>query len=130
MQKSRMFIKVLRLLLSLILIVFGINGFIGFLPMPEPPEAAAQFLQGLSRGIFVFPVLYGLEVLIGLLLLVNRYVVLGLLAFFPLAVSILLYHLFLDPAGGAAGYLTFIIEILLLIGYRDHYRQLFESRPS
>lgn len=125
-----MLIKVWRLLLSVILIVFGINGFIGFLPMPEPPEAAAQFLQGLSQGIFVFPVLYGLEILIGLLLLVNRYVALGLLAFFPLSVGILLYHLFLDAAGGAVGYLTFIIEILLLIGYRRHYRQLFQAHST
>jgi hypothetical protein len=127
MKFNSTFIKVLRILLSVILLVFSLNGFFSFLPMPEPPEAAARFLQALGEAGYVFPMLYGVEIVIGVLLLLNRYTPLALLAFSPIALNILLYHLVLDPVGGAAGYLTVLIEILLLVAYFGHYRTLLRK---
>ncbi|HKL38174.1 MAG TPA: DoxX family membrane protein [Bacteroidales bacterium] len=127
MRFNPTFIKVLRVLLSVILIVFSLNGFFSFLPMPEPPEAAARFLQALGEAGYVFPLLYGVEIIIGVLLLLNRYTPLALLAFSPIALNILLYHLVLDPMGGIAGYLTVLIGILLSMAYFGHYRALLQK---
>jgi len=122
------FIGVLRILLGVILVVFGLNGLIGFLPMPEAPAAATEFMKALSQAGYFIPLLYGLEVLIGLFLLLNIFTPLMVLGFVPIALNILLYHLFLDPAGGAVGYFTVIIEIALLWAYSAHYTPLFRSR--
>jgi hypothetical protein len=128
MKFNPTFIKVLRVLLAVILLVFSLNGFFGFLPMPEPPDAAARFLQSLGEAGYVFPMLYGVEIIIGVLLLLNRYTALALLAFSPIAVNILLYHIVLDPIGGGVGYLTVLIEIFLLMAYFGHYRSLLQMR--
>ena len=127
MKPISTFTKVLRILLAIILLVFSLNGFFSFLPMPEPPQAAARFLQALGEAGYVFPMLYGVEIIIGVLLLLNRYTPLALLAFSPIALNILLYHLVLDPIGGVVGYLTVLIEILLLMAYSRYYRSLLRK---
>jgi len=121
-------IRVLRILLAGILLLFSLNGFFGFLPMPVPPAPAAEFLKDMGESGFVFPVLYGIEFIMGVFLLLNLFTPLMLLAFTPLAVSILLYHLFLDPLGGGPGYLTVTIEIILLAAYFDRYKPLLKAR--
>ena len=123
-------IKALRYLFGAIILVFGFNGFLQFLPMPHPPEPAGAFLGALGKTGYMLPLLYGIEVVMGLLLLINRFVPLVLLAFVPIAVNILFYHLFLDPAGGVVGYLTFLIELILLYAYRDYYKMLFQPTIS
>ena len=128
MKPNAMFIKVLRILLALILLLFSSNGFIGYLSMPQPPAPAANFLQALSDSGFVFPLLYGVEFIMGVLILFNRFVPLVVLMFAPIAVNILLYHLFLDPAGGTAGFLTVLIEVILLVAYFGYYRSLMKPR--
>jgi len=127
MRPKPTFTKVLRILLAIILLVFSLNGFFSFLSMPEPPQAAARFLQALVEAGYVFPLLYGVEIIIGVLLLLNRYTPLALLAFSPIALNILLYHLVLDPIGGVVGYLTVLIEILLLMAYFRYYRSLLRK---
>ncbi len=123
------FIKALRILLGFILLVFSLNGFLGFLPMPDSPDAASKFLQSMGRAEFVFPLLYGVEIVLGVMLLFNLYSALAILGFVPIAVNILLYHLFLDPAGGVVGYITVLVEIVLLTAYFTHYKNLFKLRP-
>jgi hypothetical protein len=122
-------IKALRMLLGFVLLVFSLNGFFGFLPMPAPPTAASEFLQSMDRAGFVFPLLYGVEILLGVMLLFNLYSALAILGFVPIALNILLYHLFLDPAGGLVGYITVLVEILLLTAYFSYYKNLFNLRP-
>src|SRR4030095_12988237 len=88
-----------RLLLGLAFVVFGLNGFLNFLDMgPMPTGLAGQFMGGLLQSHY-FWVVAALQVAGGVLLLVNRYVPLGLVLLGPVIVNILLYHLFLNPSG-------------------------------
>ena len=128
MKANKKLIQILRIFLAVILLVFSLNGFIGFLPMPVPPEPAAEFLKAMSEAGFVFPVLYGIELVLGMFLLLDYYTPFVLIAFVPIALSIFLYHVFLDPLGGAAGYLTVGIGIILLWAYFDHYKPLLKAK--
>src|SRR6056297_1590154 len=128
MKTNKIVIQILRIFLAALLLVFSLNGFIGFLPMPVPPESAAEFLRAMSEAGFVFPVLYGIELVLGVFLLLNYYTPFVLIAFVPIALSILLYHLFLDPLGGVAGYLTVGIGIILLWAYFDYYKPLLKVK--
>jgi hypothetical protein len=94
-----MLVSVTRVVLGALLVLFGLNGFLSFLPPPSVGEAAGAFLGGLASAGYFFPVLSGVKVLAGLALLANRFVPLALLVVAPVAVQALLFHLFLDPAG-------------------------------
>ncbi len=92
------FPMIARLLLGLVFTVFGLNGFLNFLPMPPLPEAAGAFMGALAATGYMFPVIKGFEVLAGLMLLANRFTPLALLFLAPIVVNIFLFHLFLEPA--------------------------------
>ncbi|MGM0531221.1 MAG: hypothetical protein ACQER7_07710 [Bacteroidota bacterium] len=128
MNKQSTWIKVLRYLLGAIILLFGLNGFLQFLPMPPMPEEASEFFGVLAKTGYMIPLLYGAEIIIAVLLLVNRFVPLMLLLFVPIALNILFFHLFLAPAEGLAGYVTVLLEVILLIAYKENYRCLFNAR--
>ena len=69
-----------RYLAGVIFLVFGLNGFLNFIPMPPPGGIAGQFMGALYASHYLW-VIFGFQVVAAVLLLVNRYV--------PLAVAIL-----------------------------------------
>ena len=70
-------ILIARLLLGLIFVVFGLNGFLNFLSMgPMPTGLAGQFVGALILSHY-FWVVAALQIIGGVLLLVNRFVPLG-----------------------------------------------------
>src|SRR5260221_12638113 len=88
-----------RLLLGLICVVFGLNGFLNFLSMgPMPTGLAGQFMGALFVSHYYW-VIAALQVVGGVLLLVNRFVPLALVLLGPVIVNILCYHLFLNQVG-------------------------------
>ena len=88
-----------RILVGLVFVVFGSNAFLNFIHAPLPSGLAGQFLTLLFQSHYVFFV-GGVQVLGGALLLVNRYVPLGITLLGPVIFNILLYHLLLDHTGG------------------------------
>ena len=87
-----------RILLGLLFLVFGMNGFLHFIPMPPPSGLAGQYMGALSLSrylVFVFAV----QVVGGALLLANRFVPLALTLLGPILVNILLFHSLMAPKG-------------------------------
>lgn len=113
-----------RLLLGLIFFVFGLNGFLSFLPMPPMPEAAGNFMMALVGTGYMFPVIKGLEVLAGILLLANKKVPLALILLAPITVNIVLFHAFLAPAGLPLPIIVLILHLYLAYAYKDSYKPI------
>src|SRR5258708_29228149 len=112
-----------RLLLGLIFVVFGLNGFLNFLSMgPMPTGLAGQFLTALAQSHY-FQFVAAIQIIGGALLLVNRFVPLALVILGPVIVNILSYHVFLNPTGIA---LALFVAILWLIVFYYH-RQYFSG---
>jgi len=116
-----------RILLGLIFTVFGLNGFLQFMPMPPMPDAAGAFLGAMAQTGYLFPLLKSLEVLTGLALLANRFVPLALVILAPIAANILAFHTFLTPPNPVA-YLIVLAGGWLAWAHRDAYAPLF--RPT
>ncbi|WP_437670234.1 DoxX family protein [Sorangium sp. So ce131] len=116
-----------RALLGLVFFVFGLNGFLQFLPQPPVPAAAAAFAGGLAASGYFFPVLKGIEVVAGALLLTNRYVPLALTVLAPIVVNIVLFHTFLAP-GNPVAWLVLALEIYLAFAYRAAFRPMLAAR--
>jgi len=88
-----------RYLLGLMFLVFGLNGFLHFIPaQPMPKGLALQYVSALGQSHYMVPV-FLLQVVGGALLLLNRFVPLALVLLGPVIVNILLYHLLMAPEG-------------------------------
>ena len=87
-----------RLLLGVIFFVFGLNGFLHFLPQPPLPEPGLKFVMALVETGYLMPLVKGIEVVSGVLLLSGFFVPLALLFLAPIVVNIFLFHTVLAPA--------------------------------
>jgi hypothetical protein len=110
--------------------VFGLNGFLRFLPMPPPPPAAGQFFGALLATGYMFPLIKGTEVLTSVLLLSNRFVPLALTVLAPILVNILGFHLFLAPGGLALPIVLTALEIYVAYSYRSAFAPMLKARTQ
>ena len=117
-----------RLLLGLIFVVFGLNGFLNFLSMgPVPSGLAGQFIGALVLSHY-FWVVAALQIAGGALLLVNRFVPLGLVLLGPVIVNIILYHVVLNPAGIALAIVVVILWLIVFYAHRQYFSGIFVQR--
>lgn len=117
-----------RLLLGFVFFVFGLNGFLGFLPQPELPGPAGAFVGALAATGYMFPLIKGTEVVAGLLLLSNRFVPLALVLLAPVVVNIVLYHAVLAPEGMILPIAVLALELFLAWSYRDAFRGVLQAK--
>ena len=116
-----------RFLLGPIFLVFGLNGFLHFIPMPPPSGVAGQFLGAMFVSKYLL-VVSGLQVISGALLLINRYVPLALTILGPIIVNILLFHALMSPAGiGLAVFVT-ILWGVVFVSVKSAFAGIFEAR--
>lgn len=118
-----------RYLLGLVLVVFGLNKFFNFIPGALPPGVAGQFMTALVSTKYIMAV--GLfEITGGALLLVNRFVPLGLALLAPVIVNILLVGILMVPQGLAPGIVVALFWILVFVRVRSAFAALFEPRAQ
>jgi len=119
-------ITVLRIILGIILIVFGANKFFNFMPSPEGmPEAAANFITALVETGYTFKFIGAIEIFTGILFLTNKWVPFALLLIAPVIVNIMLFHLALDMKSMLPGTILSILVIILFYNNWDKYKALF-----
>lgn len=122
---NSLFTHLVRIVLGLILLVFGLNKFFGFIELPELPENAENFMSSLKETHYVLPVVGILEILIGIMLLLKKWMAFALILLAPISVNILLFHLFLDLPGLGAALLIAILNIILIYKHWKQYTPLF-----
>jgi putative oxidoreductase len=126
----RVAVMIVRLLLGLIFFVFGLNGFLHFIPMgPMPTGLAGQYTGALMQSHYIVFVA-ALQVAGGALLLVGRYVPLGLTLLGPVIVNILLYHLLMDPKGLPMAIIVTILWGIVAFHNRQYFSGLFVQKTA
>lgn len=117
-----------RTVLGLIFLVFGLNFFLQFLPMPPSAGGAAEsFTTGLFMSGYFFPFLKALEVLLGIALMAGAFVPLVLIILMPISLNILLFHVFLTD-NAVMSILILVLHLYLAWAYRDYYKPLFKVK--
>lgn len=120
-----------RVALGLIYFVFGLNYFFPFIaPQPHPEGVVAAFTGGLFQTGYFFPMLKGIEVIAGALLLAGFFVPISLAVLAPITVNIFLFHTILAPAGAPMGILLLVLNLYLAWAYRDSFKPLFERKVT
>ncbi len=110
-------ILISRVLLGLMFLVFGLNGFLNFIPAPPPAGVAGQFIGAMFVSHYLSAV-FALEVVAGVLLLANRFVRLALTILAPILVNIVLFHAFMAPTGFAPAVIA--VALWAVVFHREH----------
>jgi len=114
---------ILRIVLALVLLIFGANKFFHFIPMEAPP--AGSFMDTLIQTGYMFPLIAITEICVGLLLLVNKWTGLALVWLVPLSVNIILFHLKYDISTIGPGALVAILNAVLIYANWKKFKTLF-----
>src|SRR5262249_46316049 len=129
--KSPILPMIARLLLGLAFFVFGLNGFLNFIPQPkDTPENIASLMGAFMKTGYMFPLVFGTQLLVGVLLLLNIFVPLALAFLAPVLVHILAFHIFMAPSGIGPGLVATILELYLAWAYRDAFRSMLAAKVT
>lgn len=125
----RVVVIIARVLLGLVFFVFGLNGFLHFMPNPPPTPAAGEFFGALIKTGYMFFLIFGTQVLGGALLLLGIAVPFALTILAPVIVNIVFFHIFLSPALLPMALVVAAFELFLVWYYRAAFAPLFSSAP-
>ena len=115
-----------RYLLGVIFLVFGLNGFLHFIPMPMPSGVAGQFFMALGVSHY-FVVVFLIQLVAAVLLLAGRFVPLALAIIAPVVVNILCYHVFMAPSGLPMAVILSLLWLLTVFNVRSAFAGLFQK---
>ena len=116
-----------RYLAGVIFLVFGLNGFLNFIPMPPPEGIAGQFMGTLYAWHYLV-VIFAFQIIAAVLLLVNRYIPLAVAVLAPVIVNILSFHALMAPSGLPLALFVAVLWAVIFVDVRPAFAALFESR--
>jgi uncharacterized membrane protein YphA (DoxX/SURF4 family) len=121
---------VARIFMGAVFLLFGLNAFLQFAPMPPPPPAAGAFIGALIATGYLFPLIKVTEIVVAVLLLSGRFVPLALTVIAPILVNIVAFHVAFAPAGLAIPLVLLAAEIYLAWSYRDVFAPLLRAKAT
>jgi uncharacterized membrane protein YphA (DoxX/SURF4 family) len=127
---TRFLPTIARILMGLMFLVFGLNGFLNFIPQPKEPMApgAMAFAGALMQTGYMMPLVMGTQLLVGILLLLNIFVPLALALIAPIIVGIVTFHVFLAPSTLAPGLVILLLDLYLAWAYRKAFAPMLAMR--
>jgi uncharacterized membrane protein YphA (DoxX/SURF4 family) len=127
---ARYVTAIIRILLGLMFLVFGLNGFLNFMPAPKDmPQEIMNVIGALMKAGYMNMV-SGAEVLVAVMLLTNRFVPLALALLAPVVVGIITFHIAIAPATIGPGIVVLVMELYLAWAYRDAFRPMLKAKVS
>jgi uncharacterized membrane protein YphA (DoxX/SURF4 family) len=123
---------VARIVMGLLFLVTGLDGFLHFIPQPSTPipEGAMAFAGAMVKTGYLFQLVKGTEFVVGALLLLNRFVPLALVLIAPVIVNIVAFHAILAPSGLPTALVILALEVYLALAYRKAYQPMLAMRVT
>ncbi|HVU35034.1 MAG TPA: DoxX family protein [Opitutaceae bacterium] len=124
---------IVRTLMGLAFVVFGLNGFLNFIPQPSTPLAprAVAFLTALVNTGYMLKLIAVTQLVAGAMLVLNAFVPLALALLAPFLVNSLAFHFCLEPTGRPMAVVFTLLELYLAWRYRASFRPMlaWRARP-
>jgi uncharacterized membrane protein YphA (DoxX/SURF4 family) len=121
---------IVRILLGLMFLVFGLNGFLNFMPAPKDMPQEIMTVMGALMKAGYMTVVSGAEVIVALLLLANRFVPLALALLAPIIVGILTFHVAMAPGTIGPAIVVLAMELYLAWAYRSAFKQVLRAKTT
>ncbi len=121
---------IVRILLGLLFLLFGLNGFFNFIPQPKDMPQDIMTVMGALMKAGYMTVVSGTEVLVAVMLLTNRFVPLALALLAPIIVGIITFHIAMAPATIGPGIVVLVMELYLAWAYRGAFRPMLAAKVS
>ncbi|MEQ3655534.1 MAG: DoxX family membrane protein [Dokdonia sp.] len=118
--------KIIRIGLGLLLLVFGLNKFFWFLQDFDfgTNVGAANLFQAFTDSGYMWPLVGGLEAVVGILFIVKKAYPAALLALIPISINVVLFHAVLDPPNIGPALLVAILNGYLIARDWDVFKPL------
>jgi hypothetical protein len=127
---TRFFPHIARILLGLMFLLFGLNGFLNFMPAPKDmPADIVTVSTGLMKGGYL-TVVSGVEILVAVQFLTNRFVPLALAFLAPIVVGIITFHIFTSPSMIGPGIVVLLLELYLAWSYRSAFCPMLRAKVT
>jgi len=129
---TRYFPAIARILMGLPLLVFGLNMFLNFIPQPKTPmaEGAMAFAGALFKSGYMMQLIGTTQMIVGAMLVSNRFVPLALALFAPFIVNSIAFHVCLEHTGLPMAAVFLALELYLAWAYRHAYRTMLAARVT
>lgn len=122
---------ILRVVLGLIYLIFGLDYFLHFIPyQPTHTGAAAALKNGLAATGYLYPMMKTVQIVGGISLIMNRYAPFSAVVLFPISLNVFLFHTVLVPSGWFMGVLLLIPNLFLGFAYRKYYSGMFVKKAE
>jgi len=118
--------KIVSVILGVVLISFGLNKFINFMPAVELSAPGLEFMGAFIKIGYGMTIVAVVEIIAGILIAANVFRALALVALFPIMLNALLFHVFLDPENMLPAVVTILMNIFLMYAVREKYAPLFK----
>ena len=119
---------IVRLLLGALLVFSSVAYFFNLIPVPELTGPLKTFNEGVVASGYLLPLIKGIELVCGLAFITGLFVPLATVVIFPIAVNIVLVHLFIAPEGIPVALFVFLSTLFLAYASKTHYKNLIVSR--
>jgi putative oxidoreductase len=124
-----MMTMIARILLGLIFLVLGLNGFFFFIPTPVIAGPAATFFNVMITSHYAVMV-FGVQVIAAVMLLADQYVPLALVTLAAVLANILDYHITMLPSGLPLPLFTTLLWFIVAWPLRSHFALLFARKVA
>lgn len=119
-----------RIIFGLAFVVFGLNGFFNFMPNPTPSQEMGALLGAFAKTGYFFPMIKAIELIAGILLLVNLIVPFAIILIAPILVGISTIHIFLNPQGLPIMIILHVLHGILICGYWNNFKAIFTKKAA
>ncbi|HUA08387.1 MAG TPA: hypothetical protein VMA98_03875 [Candidatus Acidoferrales bacterium] len=121
---------VARILLGVMFTVFGLNGFLHFIPSPAfPPGYLLDFLTAVG-GSGYYVLIFGVQLICGIMLLTGQYVPLAIVALGAVLANILTFHATMNPQGFPPAIVALILWFLTAWPIRAQFAPIFARKAN
>ena len=116
----------IRILFGVFCLIFGLNKFLNFLPMPSIPGDGGT-LMGIYATSGFMKIIGVLEILGGLALVVNKFVPLWLTVLVAIMFNAFIFHALHDMGGIGGAVLGMLLGLILVYAYKDRFSDLLSA---
>ncbi|HXB01850.1 MAG TPA: DoxX family protein [Opitutaceae bacterium] len=116
-----------QVLLGLLFLVVGLNGFLHFISTPQLPVVAGQFVGAMGMSHYL-AIVWVVQIVGGTLLLINRFVAAALALLAPVLGNIALFHVFMAPVAYAPAVIAFTLWTIVFVRERAAFQPLLAAK--